>query len=184
MLPGDIKYLDNPAWHSLSLAHVALSSGDRRARRYQPDVSPMAGIDNDSNLSELSDIFEPGETTMLIFPTSRQMPKHPDWRELDRIPIYQMVCVETNSDDAALPGQLLIESDEPDMLKLARDTEPGPFEIQTRRFGDYYGVRDASNRLVAMAGERLRMPGWIEVSGVCTHSSARGQGLASHWSNK
>jgi predicted GNAT family acetyltransferase len=29
-----------------------------------------------------------------------------------------------------------------------------------------------------MAGERVRLPGWTEVSAVCTHPDARGRGLA------
>jgi predicted GNAT family acetyltransferase len=33
-------------------------------------------------------------------------------------------------------------------------------------------------RLVQMAGERMRTPGWTEVSAVCTDPAYRGQGLA------
>ncbi len=44
--------------------------------------------------------------------------------------------------------------------------------------GRYVGVRDDSGRLVAMAGERLRLPGFTEVSAVCTAPEARGRGLA------
>ena len=32
--------------------------------------------------------------------------------------------------------------------------------------------------LVAMAGERIRLPGFTEISGVCTHPGHRGRGLA------
>ncbi len=43
--------------------------------------------------------------------------------------------------------------------------------------GDFLGVRQ-DGRLLAMAGERFRVPGYAEVSGVCTHPDARGLGLA------
>ena len=43
--------------------------------------------------------------------------------------------------------------------------------------GDFVGVRDGS-LLAGMAGERLRLPGYTEVSGVCTHPDSRGRGLA------
>jgi predicted GNAT family acetyltransferase len=33
-------------------------------------------------------------------------------------------------------------------------------------------------RLAAMAGQRMRFPGHVEVSGVCTHPDFRGRGLA------
>ena len=32
--------------------------------------------------------------------------------------------------------------------------------------------------MAAMAGERMRFPGYTEVSGVCTHPDFRGRGLA------
>jgi predicted GNAT family acetyltransferase len=44
--------------------------------------------------------------------------------------------------------------------------------------GRYIGVRD-QDRLLAMAGERMKPPGWIEISAVCTRPEARGRGYAS-----
>src|SRR3546814_19549440 len=43
--------------------------------------------------------------------------------------------------------------------------------------GGFVGVREAG-RLVAMAGERLKAPGFTEVSGVCTRPGWRGRGFA------
>lgn len=63
------------------------------------------------------------------------------------------------------------------MFDLARLTKPGPFGRATHKLGMFIGVRKAG-RLVAMAGERLQPSGFIEVSGVCTHPDARGQGYA------
>ena len=39
-------------------------------------------------------------------------------------------------------------------------------------------MKDAAGQLLAMAGERLLLPGMAEVSGVCTRPDARGRGLA------
>ena len=72
---------------------------------------------------------------------------------------------------------LLGEEDAAEMLELALLTKPGPFRTLTHRLGRFIGVRDGG-RLVAMAGERMRMPGFTEVSGVCTHPDWRGRGLA------
>ena len=63
------------------------------------------------------------------------------------------------------------------MLALATLTEPGPFLRRTHAMGTFRGIR-IGGRLVAMAGERLRFPGYTEVSGVCTHPEFRGRGLA------
>jgi ribosomal protein S18 acetylase RimI-like enzyme len=65
----------------------------------------------------------------------------------------------------------------PEMLDLAARTQPGPFWPRTRELGTYLGIRD-SGTLVAMAGERLRPPGWTEISAVCTAAEARGRGYA------
>lgn len=64
-----------------------------------------------------------------------------------------------------------------EMLALVERTRPGPFWERTIAMGTYVGIRDGG-RLVAMAGERLRPPGWTDVSAVCTAPEARGQGCA------
>lgn len=56
-------------------------------------------------------------------------------------------------------------------------TRPGPFRARTHTLGRFIGVRE-NGRLIAMAGERLHLDGFREVSGVCTHPEARGRGLA------
>ena len=68
-------------------------------------------------------------------------------------------------------------TDVPQMLELVALTRPGPFLPCTIELGDYYGVFDAG-RLVAMAGERMQLPGFTEISAVCTHPDARRRGHA------
>ncbi len=68
-------------------------------------------------------------------------------------------------------------ADVPEMLTLVARTRPGPFLARTVELGGYLGIR-RDGVLVAMAGERIRPPGWGEISGVCTDEAARGRGLA------
>jgi predicted GNAT family acetyltransferase len=68
-------------------------------------------------------------------------------------------------------------ADVPEMLDLVTRTRPGPFLQRTIALGTYLGVR-RGEALVAMAGERMRPPGWTEISAVCTDPAHRGQGLA------
>ena len=63
------------------------------------------------------------------------------------------------------------------MLALAEVTKPGPFLPRTHELGAFYGVR-IGGRLIAMAGERLKLPGYTEITAVCTHEDFRGMGLA------
>jgi len=70
----------------------------------------------------------------------------------------------------------LTAADVPAMTELVTLARPGPFRPRTIEMGDYYGVRDG-DRLVAMAGERMRLDGYCEISAVCTHPDARRRGL-------
>jgi predicted GNAT family acetyltransferase len=63
------------------------------------------------------------------------------------------------------------------MLALATATLPGPFTLRALDLGPFWGIRDAG-KLVAMAGVRMALPGWTEVSGVCAAPEARGKGYA------
>jgi predicted GNAT family acetyltransferase len=72
---------------------------------------------------------------------------------------------------------VLTAEDVPEMIDLVRRAEPGPFGPRTIELGAYLGIR-RGGRLVAMAGERIRPPGWSEISAVCTDPAYRRHGLA------
>jgi len=63
------------------------------------------------------------------------------------------------------------------MVALTTLAFPGFFRHRTCDMGAYYGVR-SGGELIAMGGERLMLDGYSEISGVCTHPSHRGKGLA------
>jgi predicted GNAT family acetyltransferase len=63
------------------------------------------------------------------------------------------------------------------MLRLAEQTNPGPFGPRTHELGQYIGVR-VDGALAAMAGERLRLHGAVEISAVCVSPEHRGKGYA------
>ena len=71
----------------------------------------------------------------------------------------------------------LTPADVPAMVELAELTEPGPFRTRTPELGEFFGIFEGG-RLLSMAGQRTRVPGFIEVSAVCTHPDARGRGYA------
>ncbi len=73
--------------------------------------------------------------------------------------------------------EVLGEADAPAMLALATLTKPGPFRSKTRELGPFVGIK-RDGQLVAMAGRRLRIDGFTELSGVCTHPDHRGHGYA------
>ena len=63
------------------------------------------------------------------------------------------------------------------MLDLIALAQPGPFLPRTIELGNYFGLRQ-DGKLVAMAGERLHLTGYCEISAVCTHPDYRSRGYA------
>jgi predicted GNAT family acetyltransferase len=63
------------------------------------------------------------------------------------------------------------------MMELTALTKPGPFGRRTHELGTYLGIR-RDGKLIAMAGERMKIPGYTEVSAVCTHPRHTGHGYA------
>jgi predicted GNAT family acetyltransferase len=64
-----------------------------------------------------------------------------------------------------------------EMLRLTQLTKPGPFLKKTLAFGDYFGFF-SEGKLVSMAGSRLCLDHYTEVSAVCTHPDFAGQGIS------
>ena len=92
--------------------------------------------------------------------------------------IEQMVYEEREMPPAAAGHVNLTPADVPDMMQLVELTKPGPFAARTIALGSYIGIR-AGGQLVAMAGERMRFPGFTEISAVCTHPDYRHRGYSS-----
>ncbi len=170
--------LDRPVWESLSTHHARLAEGNDLARRFVRDVNVFASPRDDSPqaLAALATLVRPGESIYLLQASRIVVPSGlVAVREAKGV---QMLApprtpLESTCDDMLPLG----DADAPEMLALARLTEPGPFLPRTHVMGSFLGIR-IGGRLAAMAGERMRFPGYTEVSGVCTHPDFRGRGLA------
>jgi predicted GNAT family acetyltransferase len=93
---------------------------------------------------------------------------------IDRFEVLQMV-EETEPGRDAADSLELGDADVDEMAALARLTPPGPFDVRTIELGVFLGVR-VEDRLAAMAGQRLHLPGFVEISAVCTHPDHCGRG--------
>ena len=170
--------LDRPVWASLTSCHADLSVGGSLARRYLADVNLFASAreDTDADLEALAMLVRPGEQIYVLQAAQIRVPA--GLTAVKRARGLQMVASSAATFGAAC-AQItsLTAIDGPDMLALARLTEPGPFLERTHAMVSFFGIR-IEGRLVAMAGERFRFPGHTEVSGVCTHPDFRGRGFA------
>jgi ribosomal protein S18 acetylase RimI-like enzyme len=169
--------LDNPVYGSLTGAHARLAVSAGRAVRYPADVGPFAGLPDDPTAADWADaarLMGPGES--LAFPALGG-PVPAGWETEWSAEGVQLVAtaLDVRPDSEAV---LLGPDDVPDMLALTALTKPGPFLPRTIELGRYLGIR-RGGALIAMAGERLRVPGYTEISAVCSDPAWRGQGLAS-----
>lgn len=172
--------LDNPVWHSLTGAHASHAAGVGKARHYARDIAPFSAIEDASAqaYADLATHLPSGVEARLFRPADEPLPK--GWEQLDSFPMLQMVAQRQVARIATLPAvvELGVESADA-MLALTTVCKPGPFGARTVLLGGYIGVVE-DGRLLAMAGERMRVAGYVELSAICTHPDARGRGLGAH----
>lgn len=172
------RALDNPFWSSLTTGHAHFALGGTLARRYPRDISPITGLaaPGPANVAALETIVDVGDDMATV---ARSMPKLPaHWEILYESRLTQMMRSErTPLLEGDVAASTLGSTDVPEMLTLVELTKPGPFRPRTIELGTYVGLR-LSGRLVAMAGERLWIDDFREVSAVCTHPDVQRRGYA------
>lgn len=169
--------LDNPIWHALNTEQIRFAEREGDAARFPPAVTALAGLATPGRdpLAALARLLRPGEATGLLLDAELDLPP-----ELDRVDLAPALQMVHEGSFPALPDGIeeLGPADAAAMLALAEATRPGPFGMRTGELGTFLGIR-AGGRLVAMAGQRMRLPGLVEVSGVSTDPAHLGHGHAS-----
>lgn len=170
--------LDNPILRSLETVHARFALSAGAARRFLPEIGPLAGFAGrgDQALRALEAVTAPGDSVSVFHDETLSPPA--GWEKTLERPLLQMTRDSGGPPpELAGPWQDLHAADAPEMLALARLTKPGPFGTRTQELGRFVGVREGGG-LAAMTGERLRLPGWTEISAVCTHPDHLGRGHA------
>ncbi|WP_224387970.1 GNAT family N-acetyltransferase [Pseudonocardia sp. ICBG1293] len=158
------------------------------AVRFDPQVSPFGALPLDrdgrgsaGDWADLAALCVPGGEVVVVR-AGDGPPRIPaGWDLLRAFPGVQMdgsAVAGATADDVVELGP----ADRAEMAELTARTRPGPWLARTAELGRYLGVRH-EGRLVAMAGERMRLggpgaAGATEISAVCTDPLFRGRGLA------
>lgn len=175
--------LDNPIWNALTTHNQIISKGNQQAKYFDREIAAFAGL-KDNSESDLNSLYEfmPLQTHFILFtPGDIVIPS--GWKIILKKSLLQMVyqpstsdrVLDQETDDSELVA--LQEKHVAAMLELTGQTNPGPFFSRTIEFGNYKGIFDG-DRLVAMAGQRMRPVQYTEVSAVCTHPDYLGKGYA------
>jgi GNAT superfamily N-acetyltransferase len=169
--------LDNPIWSALTTQQRYLSTGGDLARRFPGDMAPFASFPRASKESfdSLTQLYARGDELALFTLEPVDVPS--GFKVTRSAILNQMICTPEQLHEPAVEPITLGSGDVDDIMALVDLTKPGPFAIRTYELGRYLGIR-MDGRLVAMAGERLHVDGYTEVSAVCTHPLYRGRGYS------
>jgi predicted GNAT family acetyltransferase len=169
--------LDRPIWTALTSSQAEFARGGPRALAFRTDVEPFAAsaTEAEADLEALASLAVSGDFLLLI--QAAASPALPGLQLTTEAVGVQMISTREIDGPRPQDAVPLGDADAAEMLALAELTRPGPFRTATHKLGQFWGIR-REGRIVAMAGERLKVPGMTEVSGVCTHPDWQGHGFA------
>lgn len=171
----NISLLDNPIWHALNSYHDHLAIRGEGTIRYPPDILGAAALPENSRIGfmKLKGLVESNELVGVV----GSLPKDLSGWEVVHSDQARQLIGEGLKPATRVDTIVLTSEDVPEMLDLVNVAQPGPFLPRAIELGQFLGVRQ-DGHLVAMAGQRLHLPGFCEVSTVCTHPDYRGRGYA------
>ncbi|KAG8152934.1 GNAT family N-acetyltransferase [Burkholderia catarinensis] len=174
---GDAHALDRVVWNALTGKQRRFALGNERAWRFPADIAPFAAIEDTSAASfdALCELIAAHGPAALVTPDEIEPPA--GLSVIRRATLLQMVWQGTLDPAYESEHVTLAEADVPEMLALTTAAQPGPFGPRTFELGNYIGIR-GEGRLAAMAGERMQLDGYTEISAVCVDAAFRRQGLA------
>jgi ribosomal protein S18 acetylase RimI-like enzyme len=153
-----------------------LAVTDGSIARYPAAVAPFVSVGDETAdvAGRLERLVERGEHLYFV----GQVPKLGEGWSVERhAPLPQMVCRSPSKVKDGPEVIVMSDAHVPDMLALTALVFPGFFRARTIDMGRYIGIYHGST-LAAMAGERMRMDGYTEISAVCTHPDYVGRGYA------
>ena len=168
--------LDNVIWNALATVQSGWGRGGELARRFRPEFARFAGMPalSEAGFEALGADMAPDEIVAMF--EESDFDPGPLFEVVERKNLMQMVGPTTGAVRDAGRFRALTARDVAQMTALVQLTAPGPWFDRTPELGRFLGF-EAQGRLVAMVGERMRVPGHTEISAVCCHPDWRGQGL-------
>ena len=175
--PQPLHPLDYPIWSALTTRQRDIAEGDGLVWRYPVAIAPFAAVADLSaaSFAALHRLIAASDRVALFTP---EPVVPPDEFEVQMAKTGEQMVGTVSDAPGGGPQMVVLGPDDvPAMLELAELTKPGPFSARTHELGTFLGIR-VGNQLAAMAGERMKLEGYTEITAVCTHPSYRGRGYA------
>ncbi|HEY2022828.1 GNAT family N-acetyltransferase [Paraburkholderia sp.] len=174
---GSAHPLDDVVWNALTSKQCRFAFGNDQALRFPTAIARFAAMVDTSPTSFealLRLIEAPGPVALV---TAGEVLPPAGFSVITHTTLLQMIWQGKLDPTRVCEHVRLTERDVPEMLALPTATQPGPFGPSTIELGDYLGVR-RQGKLAAIAGERMSLDGYTEISAVCVDAAFRGQGHA------
>jgi ribosomal protein S18 acetylase RimI-like enzyme len=170
-----VSLLSNPFWHALTTEQVSFALENGSLRSFPGDVSPFCAVERDGQAVDVGTL-RAAMTGAAVRYFAGRLPDVPSGFLASRpITLLQMACSRMDDVDRR-PSVRDLDLEHVDaMLALTGLVFPGFFRRRTVEMGRYLGVFEGGV-LVAMGGERLALPGYRELSAICTHPAHTGKG--------
>lgn len=167
--------LDNPVWNSLSESHQKFALDYNGTRFYNPDYCPFGGFVTLEDTLEATTVYASLCDNFFIV---GKKPNLPDTLKI----VKELVCLQMiihEKVQLSFENEIirLTEEHKEELLDLVNLVQPGYFKSNTFLLGSYYGIF-TNGKLVSIAGERMKMNNFTEVSAIITHPDHTGKGYA------
>jgi ribosomal protein S18 acetylase RimI-like enzyme len=174
--------LDNPAWTALTTHQSGIALVEGMARRFPPEMAGHGALALPMPQAWES-LARLARAPVGLFSAAPLAPPA-GWITTRHVELLQMVQEHSAASSAAAPGNHapdvieLKESDLPEMAAVYEATRPGrKICPRIQKLGTFLGIR-SDGALVAMAGLRMHLPGYREITTVATLPGFEGRGYA------
>lgn len=170
-----LDQLTNPVWAALTGEQAAFSI-ETSCLRYSPEVLPFAAVPEAGTVVEV----DPEVAFGPVFFCDVLPELHGVNFVEEHFRVTQMLYSGSRLQEQPHDQEVeLTPDDAEEMVELTNVAFPGFFRKHSCKLGRFVGIRE-NGQLVAMAGERFRLPGLREISAVCTRPGFTGKGYGSH----
>ncbi|MDQ1164732.1 GNAT family N-acetyltransferase [Flavobacterium sp. SORGH_AS_0622] len=171
----DENKLDNPVWNSLSEEHEKFCIDYNGVKFYNPDYCPFGGFINLEETEKATGAYAALSENFFVV---GEKPKISSSLKIVR----ELVCLQMiihEKIQLKIDNEIIKLTDDykHELLDLVNLVQPGYFKPKTTSLGNYYGIF-VDQKLVAVAGERMKMNDFTEVSAIITHPDYTGKGYA------
>jgi len=171
----DKNKLDNPVWNSLSEEHEKFCIDYNGVKFYNPDYCPFGGFINLEETEKATGAYAALSENFFVV---GEKPKISSSLKI----VKELVCLQMiihEKIQLKIDNEIIKLTDDykHELLDLVNLVQPGYFKPKTTSLGNYYGIF-VDQKLVAVAGERMKMNDFTEVSAIITHPDYTGKGYA------